>query len=188
MNYANSSGKEDSLKYIAISYCIAIVSSIGVAMLLKNRFGKYSNPGMFRTALIRLLPSSAAGFLNLFFMRSDYITKGIDIRDKDDNVVGISKKCGVKALLEGALSRFFLPAPLIANHFIVCYLNTLGLPKNLKVSLELTLCALALAIGLPGSIGLFKQYSVCSVDKLEPELKEKLKSQGVDNIYYNKGL
>jgi hypothetical protein len=188
MNYANSSGKEDSLKYTAISYSMAVASSIGVAMLLKRYFSKYSNPGLFRSGLIRLMPSSAAGFLNLFFMRSDYVTKGIDIKDKEGNQVGMSKRCGIKAVLEGAFSRCFLPVPLLANHVIVTYLNTLGLPRNLKLLIEIVLCAIALAIGLPASIGLFKQYSTCSVDKLEPELRDKLKLQGVDEIYYNKGL
>jgi hypothetical protein len=188
MNYANSSGKEDSVKYIAISYALAVLSSIGVAMLLKRQFSKYQDLGLIRGALIRLFPSMAAGFLNLFFMRSDCMMHGIEVRDKDNNTVGISKKCGVKAVLEGALSRCFLPAPLLVNHFIVTYLNTLNLPRNLKIFIELVLCGIALGIGLPASIGLFKQYSKCPVDNLEPELKEKLKKEGVDFVYYNKGL
>jgi hypothetical protein len=188
MNYANSSGKEDSVKYIAISYVMALVSSIGVAMYLNRRFSKLGNMGLIRSALIRLFPSSAAGFLNLFFMRSDYAIKGIDVKDKDDNTVGVSKKCGIKALFEGALSRCFMPMPLLANHFIVTYMNTLAFPRNLKIFIELVLCAIALSIGLPCSIAIFKQYSTCHVDSLENELKEKLKQRGIDYVYYNKGL
>jgi hypothetical protein len=188
MNYANSSGKEDSLKYTAISYVMAVASSIGVAMLLKRYFSRYTNPGIFSSALIRLMPSSAAGFLNLFFMRSDYITKGIDIRDKDGEKVGMSKRCGIKAVLEGAFSRCFLPAPLLVNHFIVSYLNKLNMPKSSKLVVEILLCAVALAIGLPASIGLFKQYSTCHVENLEPEVQEKLRKQGIDEVHYNKGL
>ncbi len=186
MNWANSSGKGESMKQIGMSYTLALVSSIGVAMLLKRRFSKLDNVGVVRGAILRIFPSAAAGFLNLFFMRSDYILQGIDIKNEKGDKVGVSKKCGIKAVLEGALSRCFLPIPLIANHFIVTYMATLPLPYRLRIFFELALCGICLGLGLPGSIAVFKQYGTCKVSSLEPELREKLAVKDV--VYYNKGL
>jgi hypothetical protein len=186
MNWANGSGKGDSTKQVGISYGLALASSIGVAMILKRRFSKLDNVGFVRGAILRVFPSAAAGFLNLFFMRSDYIIQGIDVKDDKGNVLGISKKCGIKAVLEGAFSRCFLPLPLIANHFIVTYMATLHLPNKIRIFLELLLCGICLGIGLPGSIAVFKQIGTCNVSMLEPELKARLKKWDV--VYYNKGL
>ena len=133
MNWANSSGKGESIKYIGISYALALISSIGVAMLLKRRFDRLNNVGVISQALLRIFPSAAAGFLNLFFMRSDYMLNGIEIRDQKGKSLGISRICGIKALFEGALSRCFLPLPLLINHFIVTYLKTIHLPKIIKI-------------------------------------------------------
>jgi hypothetical protein len=186
MNWANSSGKGDSMNQIGTSYALALGSSICVAMFLKRRFSKLENVGIARSAILRIFPSAAAGFLNLFFMRSDYILQGIDVKDENGATIGVSRRCGVKAVLEGALSRCFLPIPLIANHFIVTYMSTLQIPYKFRIFLEMTLCGICLAVGLPGSIAVFKQYGTCKVANLELELINKLKDREI--IYYNKGL
>jgi len=190
MNYSNSSGTDDSIKFVAISYALALTSSVGIGLLLKSRFSRNSaqNLGLFKEVLIRFLPSCMAGFLNIFFMRSDYFLKGINVKDEKGNILGTSRISGAKAVIEGGLTRFILPLPLIANHFILKRVNQYPLNKKIKVGLELILCALALGFGLPCSIALFKENSKLGVNWLEKEIQEKARQQGIYYLIYNKGL
>ncbi len=188
MNYANGSGTEDSIKYTSISYSLAVFSSITSGVLLKRMFNKKASIGIIQEGVIRVLPSGIAGFLNLFFMRSDYFTKGISIRDEKDNILGFSKKCGIKAVFEGGASRFILPLPLLANHFFVKSVSKMKLPKKLSVFIELLSCSVALGIGLPLSIALFKQKGMIKTSLLEEEFRNKPEFKDLEFVYYNKGL
>ncbi len=136
MNYANGSGTEDSKKFILMSYSLALVSSIGTGMILKRIFSRKQNMGLIQEGILRVLPSSVAGFLNAFFMRSDYITKGISVKDEKGNHLGLSKKCGAKAVIESSVTRIFLPAPLLFNHFLIKFITTLKFSKRLHIFLN----------------------------------------------------
>ena len=46
-------------------------------------------------------------------MRHSELFTGIEVMDSQDNVVGVSKVAAAKALKEMAVSRAFLPAPLL---------------------------------------------------------------------------
>jgi hypothetical protein len=189
MNYANSSGTEDSVKYVSASYALAVISSIGTGVILKKRFSRNTQQmGIIKEGLIRIVPSMVAGFLNLFFMRSDYITKGINIKDEKGNVLGTSKRCGAKALMEGALSRMFIPIPMIINHFALKGMGKLHLPKKISTVAELTFCGIALGVGLPCSIAIFKENAKMKSNFLEEPFKTRAKENKSDFIYYNKGL
>ena len=187
MNYANSSGTEDSVRYAGMSFGLAVISSIGVGIFLKRKFPA-QNVGVIREALLRFLPSMVAGFLNLFFMRSDYITKGINVRDEKGNIFGTSKICGAKACLEGAFSRVFLPMPLIINHFLLKRIKKLNLSRKTNLTIEISLCAIALGCGLPCSIAIFKEKSKIKPKYLETDLKDKAEKNQIEFLYYNKGL
>jgi len=190
MNYANGSGTADSLKYTILSFGLAVSSSVGVGLFLKNKFSRTQtqNISLFKEVLIRTFPSCVAGFLNIFFMRSDYFVKGIYVKDESGKNIGISKICGAKAVLEGGLSRFVLPMPLILNHFILKGINRYPFGKNIKIAIELSLLGVALGFGLPCSIAFFKQNSKVSSYLLEKELKEIADKQGIEYVFYNKGL
>ncbi len=188
MNYANGSGTEDSLKYTAFSFTLAVVSSIGTGFYLKKKFDKGKSLGVIQEGLLRILPSGVAGFLNLFFMRSDYFTKGIMVKDEKGNPLGISKRAGIKAVLEGGFTRIFLPLPLFINHFVIKGISKLNLPKRAHIFTELTLCSIALGVGLPCSIAIFKQNSKFKTCNLEEELRKRPEFANIDFVYYNKGL
>jgi hypothetical protein len=187
MNYANGSGTEDSLKYTAISYSLAVASSISTGMLLKRRFAG-AKMGVIQEGIIRILPSGIAGFLNLFFMRSDYFIKGINFKDEKGNALGVSKRCGIKAVIEGGFTRIILPLPLLVNHFLNKGIGRLNLPRKLNIFIELFLCSLALGVGLPLSIAIFKENSKLKKSWLEEEFRNKLELREVEFVYYNKGL
>ena len=188
MNYANGSGTQDSIRYTAISFTLAILTSITTGFYLKKRFDKGKNMNIVQEGLLRVLPSGIAGFINLFFMRSDYFTKGIMLKDEKGNNLAISKRAGVKAVMEGGLTRIFLPIPLLVNHFVVKSILKLKLPRNVHIFTELFLCSVALGIGLPFSIAIFKQYSKIKTSYLEDDLKKRPEFLNLDFAYYNKGL
>jgi hypothetical protein len=188
MNYANGSGTEDSIRYTTISFTLAVVTSITTGFYLKKRFDKGRSMNIVQEGILRILPSGIAGFLNLFFMRSDYFTKGIMLKDENGNNLAISRRAGIKAVLEGGLTRIFLPLPLLVNHFLIKAILKLKLPRKVHVFTELFLCSLALGVGLPFSIAIFKQHSKIKKSYLEDDLKKKPEFANMDFVYYNKGL
>jgi hypothetical protein len=188
MNLANGSGTDDSIKFILMSYSLALISSIGTGMYLKRLFSKKQNINLIQEGILRVLPSGIAGFLNAFFMRSDYISKGIAVKDENGNVLGLSKKCGTKAVVEGAVSRMFLPLPLLLNHFLIKYIKNFKFSVRLHIFLELLFCGIALGVGLPFSIAIFKQYSEVSLENVEEEIRINAEKLGSKKVIYNKGL
>lgn len=189
MNYSNGSGTEDSIRYTAISYSLAVATSISTGMILKKRFSKNAaNMNIIQEGVLRVLPSGIAGFLNLFFMRSDYFTKGISFKDDKGNTIGISKRCGIKAVIEGGFTRVILPIPLLVNHFLIKGIGRINLPRKLNILIELFLCSLALGVGLPLSIAIFKENSKLNKSWLEKEFKNREELKDIEFVYYNKGL
>lgn len=188
MNLANGSGTEDSTKFIIMSYSLALVSSIGSGMLLKSLFSRSQNMGLIQEGLVRFLPSSIAGSLNALFMRSDYIIKGINVKDEKGNNLGLSQICGTKAAVESAVSRMFLPMPLFLNYFVVKYMLKLKLPRKMNIFLEMLFCGIALGVGLPCSIAIFKQYTEMPITSVEKEIQQKAETLDSKKIIYNKGL
>lgn len=97
MNYGNRNATslyttEDILK----SYSVAVASSIGVALGVRKLLSGYTKNAtgarlVFLNTISSFFACSTAGYLNAFFMRRTELEKGIDILDKEGNVVGKSK-------------------------------------------------------------------------------------------------
>lgn len=188
MNYSNGSGTDDSTKFLLMSYTLAVFSSISCGFLMKRFFSSSKNYTVLKEGTIRILPSCVAGFLNAFFMRSDYVSKGITIKDKQGNELGLSKKAGGKALMESSLSRFFIPLPGLINIYILRYISKFKLRKSQDVLVQMILCTLHLSIALPASIAIFKQYGNYPLNSLEQNLQENAKKFNSREAIYNKGL
>ena len=54
-----------------------------------------------------------ASTLNVILMRLNELDVGIEVLDKDGNIVGTSKLAAKKALQETAITRALLPIPLL---------------------------------------------------------------------------
>jgi hypothetical protein len=188
LNYANGSGTDDSTNFLLMSYCLAIFSSVGTGILFKTIFSNKQNLSILKEGAIRVLPSCVAGFLNAFFMRSDYISKGIMIKDEKGNELGLSKKAGFNAVMESSFSRFFIPLPGIFSIIAIRYLRNFKLSKSKDILFQIVFCMVHLGISLPASIAIFKQYSEISINSLELELQENAKKFNSREAIYNKGL
>ena len=104
------------------------------------------------------------------------MTEGITVQNEEGDVdYGKSKKASQKAVMETALSRFFLPLPVLFFPAIVTsILDKLRLlPKNLVIrrALELGLVSIALSVGLPMSIALYEQKAMLTRDQIDDHLK-----------------
>ncbi len=187
-NYFNGSKNGDN-KTLVISYLLAISSSIGSAILFRRILG---DPGksLIKNIITRIFPSCIAGFLNLLFMRSSYAINGINITDKNGNIIGRSKNAGAKAIFEGGVSRFLIPLPLALNFIIMKRVNSMNLNKVAVKVFDATLCSALLYFGLPFSIAVFDQNSKAKTSFIEKDLFGKLNSNGYKDewVYYNKGL
>lgn len=120
-------------------------------------------------AMLGYLAAAFSGASNLFLMRYRELENGIKVKNKEGDVVyGDSKVAGKRAIIDTAITRFFLPLPVllfpaIANFFLG---KANLLPKNVKVAklLEIFLCISSLTVALPMSIAIFNPQGVITSD------------------------
>ena len=189
LNYYNGSKTDENNKQLMISFMLAISSSLAAAFIFKRVLGDCSK-SITKSIIQRIFPSCIAGFINLFFMRSSYFTKGLSYSDVEGKQLGISKKIGAKAMLEGAVSRVILPLPLVFSILMMSKLQKRGLKGISLKFAEISLCSIFISLGLPISIALFNQTGKAHFSNLEKENIEKLTLMNYkDNyVYYDKGL
>lgn len=102
--------------------------------------------------------------------------EGIDVYSKDGDIkYGKSVKAGIKAIQETAISRFFLPFPVLFVPATSCFLlkKLRIMPKNifLNRALEISLIVMSLTFALPMSIALFEQKSKLTRAQIDKNLK-----------------
>ncbi len=187
VNYENSSGSADSSKEIAISYILALTTSVGAGIFFKSFFLKKAKDNFLSQFCIRILPSCLAGSLNILFMRNEYITNGIKVKQEDGTVVGKSKICGLKALTQGVMTRFALPLSFIPIFLAAKRLQKFNFSKFQLNTIEIILVGLCLGFGIPMSLALFKQHDKINSKWLEKSITDKLNKEN-GWVFYDKGL
>ncbi|ESO85043.1 hypothetical protein LOTGIDRAFT_130996 [Lottia gigantea] len=194
VNYSNrNASKPTPINRFIMGYLGAVTSAVGIALGLKNLIKKANRFSPATKLLIqRFVPFPAvasASVCNVVLMRNNELSEGIDVTDKDGKVVGTSLIAAKKALIETAITRLVLPAPiLILPPIIMSYIErTKFLKRYPKIHLPVNafVCTAAFALALPVAIALFPQYSQISTKNLE---KEFLNLTNEDVLYYNKGL
>eukprot|EP00057_Strongylocentrotus_purpuratus_P010135 XP_011664609.1 PREDICTED: LOW QUALITY PROTEIN: sideroflexin-5-like [Strongylocentrotus purpuratus] len=194
VNYANrNANKGDTYVSFVMGYVGAeqvLVHSVGLNLLVKR--GSKVSPAK-RMIIQRFVPFPAvatASVCNVTLMRFSELRTGIEVMDHNNQVVGTSKVAAKKALLETAMTRAFLPAPLLLIPPIVMTLieNKTSLLKRyprLNLPVQAFVATAAFAFALPLAISIFPQTSHISTSKLEPEIQELCKEA---TVTYNKGL
>lgn len=194
VNYTNRSGDAPiSSQQLATSFAIATSAATTTALLL-NRVAKKMKPIFGR--IVPFVAVASANCINLPFMRSAEIMNGIQLVNEKDEKIGESPKVAKKAISQVVLSRVFMATPgMVLVPFTMTQLEK-KYPK-IKTSVAMTLgwqlvlVGLCLVIATPLCCAIFPQRSSTQVNKLEPELKQKLLKDGFsesDLVYYNKGL
>eukprot|EP01083_Nonionella_stella_P186882 685439_1 len=178
---------------IAQAYCMAVAASCSVSYGLNKVLiaSKARFSGSSYYLLSKTIPFTAvatAGALNVILMRYNEMKHGIDIMDKDGQIVGKSQVAGRYAVLQTALSRVVLPAPiLLFPPYVVKALETTSFMKarpRLHLPLNIAVMTFFLWGALPCACGLFPQQSSLNINKLETEFH----SLPMDIVWYNRGL
>jgi len=193
INYFNRNAtKQVSLRPLMESYLGAVGSAVGIAVGLSVLIKRAQRlPPATRFFIQKFVPFpavSAAGVCNVVLMRRTELSTGIDVKDAQGNVIGTSKLAAKKALYETALTRAFLPAPVLVFTPLLMTLieRTSFLNKfpKLRLPIQTVITTLLFGLALPIAISLFPQTGSITADTLEPEISK----SGHTILYYNKGL
>uniref|UniRef100_A0A0B7A4M3 Sidoreflexin n=1 Tax=Arion vulgaris TaxID=1028688 RepID=A0A0B7A4M3_9EUPU len=194
VNYSNRNAtKPTPVRRFVLGYVGAVTAAVSIAVGLSAVIKRASGFGHTTKVLIqRFVPFPAvatASTCNVLLMRNSELYEGIEVVDKSNKVVGTSKVAAKKALAETALTRMFLPAPiLLIPPVIMSFLEKrqfLIRSPRLHLPINAVVCTLAFGCALPVAIALFPQFSEIRRDKLEHEIQEETSE---DVLYYNKGL
>ncbi|CAJ0963432.1 unnamed protein product, partial [Mesorhabditis belari] len=194
VNYANRNASQPQpiSKYVG-AYFAAVTSACSIAGGLTYFIKKASSlPPTTRMIVQRFVPlpaTSLASSLNVLCMRGSEMQTGIEVYDRQGQVIGVSKVAAKQAVLDTTLTRAFLPVPLLAlPPCIMPFFEKFSWVQKSSVRhllVNAIVCTISFGISLPIALALFPQESTISIDQLEPEFREKTKSL---ELYYNKGL
>ncbi len=203
VNYSNRNASSPMTNQdLAKSYGIALSTSVGTAVGLNEwvkRTTLFKTPQV-KSLMNKLVPFTAVAVANVFnigSMRWNEIKAdgGVQVKDKDGNVLGKSAVAGKIAVAQTIFSRVILIVPAMVFHPILMEkmeANFTPLQKNawLKTSVNLALLSIFIGLFLPLGIGIFPQQSSLSTSVLEDRFKNLKNEKGevIDTVYYNKGL
>lgn len=194
VNYANRNAtKPTNMKRFVKGYSCAVTAaiSLGVGLNLGIKNASFFSKTM-KSMLLRFTPLPAvmtASTLNVVLMRIHELEEGIDVIDKQGNVIGNSKLAAKYALKEMAITRAVLPIPLLLfPSLAMSYIEKSSLLKKnprLGMPINIGLCSLSFFITLPATLAIFPQLSEVKIEDLEAELQKKCSDE---TLFYNKGL
>ncbi|RUS76439.1 hypothetical protein EGW08_015808 [Elysia chlorotica] len=194
VNFANrNASKPTPLKRFIFGYVGAVTTAVSIAVGL-NLLIRRANSFSLTTKLLiqRLVPfpaTATASTCNVLLMRNSELSEGVQVLDNRGNVVGTSQVAAKKALKETAVTRMFLPAPILLIPPMVMSLleKRRFLIRNPRLHLPINsvVCTMAFWLALPVAIALFPQISEIKREHLEPAIQSAT-SESV--LYYNKGL
>jgi len=201
MNHSNRNASNVmSNEQITKAYLWACGTSCGIAGGLGEFVKRLKNMApatkIFVQKFVPFVAVSAAGIVNVFLMRANEMTEGIEITDENGKVLegGRSPAAGTRALSQTALSRLLVPfICLTIPPLFMSKLEQTNLLKRRPMVGKLTNLGVivgTLFAALPLAIALFPQQSSVPVTKLEPRYHNLRGKDGklISTAYYNKGL
>ncbi|KAK0393034.1 hypothetical protein QR680_000025 [Steinernema hermaphroditum] len=113
----------------------------------------------------------------------------LNVCDKSGNVLGISKVAAKKAVYETAMTRAFLPVPLLlAPPCIMPFLERTTFVKRSATRhlfVNAIVCTISFALSLPVALALFPQQSKIETSRIERDIQKKTADKFV---WFNRGL
>ncbi|CAH0388103.1 unnamed protein product [Bemisia tabaci] len=199
VNYTNRNAKSPlSTTQLATAYSSATLSACLTAINLKKFLAKKSsNPILQR--FVPFFAVAAANAVNIPLMRQNEIITGVDVSDKNSNVVGSSRIAAVKGISLVVLSRIIMCSP----GMLILPIFTERLEKNpwLKAQkwfspvFQTLGCGVCLIFMVPLACALFPQNCSISINTLKTldsaayeEIKKNTKGELPSKVYFNKGL
>jgi len=192
VNYSNGGAGETSNELLAKSYCAAVGTGCGIAIVMTRVAAKMKSPGL--QLLMPVISVSSAATANLFMMRQQELQTGVELRDEEGDVHGKSQIAAQEGLTKCAITRCvwntaFLVPPAVLMSRLQAKIPALRQPfKALPV---FTVISLASAfVGTYPALALYPQVTEIGADKLEPAFREARDHNGakIQRFWYNKGL
>lgn len=182
-NYGNrNASSKYTVASVLRSYLLACTTSISVALLTRHLLSQYTRTmagGMLFifNAITAYLATAMAGFLNVLLMRANEVKTGISVYEPSDmnNPVLNSKSAARKAVLQTAVSRFILPAPMIIPALILFVVEKVGLmPPSFvgKTLLQMSLFATKLYYSMPISLSAYPPIGRIGVNDFKMDDQE----------------
>ena len=193
VNYANRNASNKlSTKQLLTAYGSAVVASCSVALGLSECVKR----GIFPRFVARFVPFTAvssAGALNVFVMRWNEVSNGVQVYDENDKRLGVSKKAGLLGVSLTALSRVVWNFPALGIPPVVLSLVTKKgwvTSSYGKIAVQLGAIGLSLHFGVPFAIAMFKPDLEVPVEKLEEEFQNMKDENGepIKSVFFHKGL
>ncbi|XP_004460269.1 sideroflexin-4 [Dasypus novemcinctus] len=158
--------------------------------LVKMRFSLASYHARFLIgrALPVIFLAQVSG-MNVLASRSLESVRGIEVMDKDGNVIGHSRRAGEKAIKETALSRTVLFGTSACITEVLAYLFRrtqffLQHPGSLW-TVKFSCTILAMGLMVPASFSIFPQMGQIQCSKLEEEIRSATEES---ELFYNRGV
>jgi len=119
VNYSNRNASSVMTpKQIGTSYAAAVVTSCSLAVgfdsLLKRSTSFSPSIRTVMSTFVPFVAVASAGAVNVILMRKNEMKDGIQVKDEDGNVVGVSQIAGKKALFQVTASRVFFAVPCVS--------------------------------------------------------------------------
>lgn len=205
-NYANRNATVAvNQNEILVSYGLAVTVACGSAFVGGRLAARLSQRAgispMTKMAVNRVVPwfaVAAAGSFNALAMRYKEATDGIEVRDGDGTLRGVSRSAGVAVLSQIVATRVVLPIPVILlPPFLSDAVRSVGIVGRaiaasaaIGLAVDLAVITACLWLALPLAIAIFPQDASLPVASLEPEFRGLLDSKGeaVTHLTCNKGV
>uniref|UniRef100_A0A914CAF1 Sidoreflexin n=1 Tax=Acrobeloides nanus TaxID=290746 RepID=A0A914CAF1_9BILA len=167
VNYANRNAtKPQPFSIYAKAYTAAVSAAMGISAT-----------------------TSLASTLNVLCMRGPELKTGIDVFDESGKCIGASKVAAKQAVLETALTRAFLPIPiLLAPPIIMPFLERLKFVQKSAgrhLVVNAVVCTICFGLSLPVALALFPQQSAIETSSLEDHIRQNTRE---NRLYFNRGL
>jgi len=191
VNFTNRSGDAPiSASISGTSYLCATGCALGTALGL-NSLVK-SLPSIVGR-IVPFVACCAANCINIPMMRRQELVNGVPLQTADGQKTGeMSTKAAVKGISMVAFSRIAMAAP--GMILVPMFMDRLEKKKvlakypRINAPTQVLLCGLFLTFATPLGCAIFPQMASIHVDSLETDVRDRLKSQGHEYVYFNKGL
>lgn len=193
VNYTNRNAASPiTPKQIGVAYVTATSAALATAVGL-NLYTKKAPPLVARW--VPFVAVAAANCVNIPMMRQQEILNGIAVTDENGNKLGHSTKAAVKGIAQVVISRVTMAAPgMIILPIIMQRLEKYKFMQRITFlhgPIQVMLVGGFLIFMVPAACSLFPQRCSMAVSKLEPELRDSIRSQygdSIQHVYFNKGL
>jgi tricarboxylate carrier len=172
VNYANrNASKEQPFQIYVKAYVAAVSAAIGVSSgltyLIRNSKNITPAKKLIIQRFVPLPATSLASTLNVLCMRGPEINTGIEVFEESGKCVGTSKVAAKRAVTETAMTRAFLPVPLLL--LPPCIMPFFEKNKVVRTKplvhlfVNAVVCTISFAFSLPIALALFPQQSSVSL-------------------------